>query len=335
MRREWGGGRPGGPLLAPRGNDHPPGCHHSPVHDSSHHGHRLWGDLHLGGGGGQDRPGRWRWGRGRGQWVSGASGQKGQQGAEGLAQLGQSLAEGAGQLPDGVGSLLLGPQEVQGGVWGRGWRQWRGGRTGGRGCHLDLLRWLGGWWQRRGWGGWRQGQAGQLDGLQGRRGRGLTLLGCLAAPFLRIAGGSGPRLRAARAPLAVGWCICGERDVGKMWGTPNAVTISLSHLPRTLDPEASFSNLSQVMPWSRSPMTQGRETIYLTIIWWPIPALMEQGPGGPLPSQAALISFSVKANMLEGSEPSRPAPRPTSGSTAGSWGGPRGGGPGKEVGWLE
>lgn len=106
----------------------------------------------------------------------------------------------------------------------------------------------------------------------------------------------------------MGWCICGERDVGKMWGTPNALMISLSHLPPTLDPKASFSNLSQVMPWSRSPMTQGRETIYLTIIWWPIPALMEQGPGGPLPSQAALISFSVNANMLEGSEPSTPTP---------------------------
>lgn len=58
---------------------------------------------------------------------------------------------------------------------------------------------------------WRQGQTGQLDGLQGWRGRGLTLLGWRAAPFLGVAGGPGPGLRAAGAPLAVGWCICGER----------------------------------------------------------------------------------------------------------------------------
>lgn len=213
MGWERGRGRPGGPLLAPRGNDHPPGCHHRPIHHGRHHRHRLWGDLHLRGGWGQDGPGGWGRGRGQrwGQWVSGGSWQKGQQGTEGLAQFGQSLAQGARQLPDGIGSLLLSPQEVQGGVWGRGRRQRRGWGAGGQECHLGLLRWLGGWgwWRRwwRGWGRWRQGQAGQLDGLQGWRGRGLTLLGWLAAPFLGIAGGSGPRLWAAGAPFAVGWCV--------------------------------------------------------------------------------------------------------------------------------
>lgn len=116
MGRKWGCGGPGGPFLASRGDDHPPGCHHGPIHDSSHHRHGLWGDLHLGGGWGQDRPG----GRGRGQrwgqWVDRGSGQEGQQGAQGLTQFGQSLPQGAGQLPDGVGRLLLRPQEVQGGV---------------------------------------------------------------------------------------------------------------------------------------------------------------------------------------------------------------------------
>lgn len=242
MGREGGWGWPGGPLLTPRGNDHPPGCHHVPVHDSSHHRHRLWGDLHLGGGWRQDRPGGWGWGwRQRwGQWVDWGPWQQGQQGAEGLAQFGQSLPKGASQLPDGVGSLLLGPQEVQGGVWGRGGgrRQWRGwGAWGGR-CHLDLLRWLGCW---RGWGRWRQGQAGQLDALQGWRGRGLTLLGQRAAPFLGITGGPGPGLGAAGAPLAVGWSICGERDAGKACVTPQGfLLISPFPLPLTLASEPSF-----------------------------------------------------------------------------------------------
>lgn len=52
------------------------------------------------------------------QWVNWGSWQKGQQGAESLTQFGQSLSQGAGQLPDGVSSLLLRPQEVQGGVCG-------------------------------------------------------------------------------------------------------------------------------------------------------------------------------------------------------------------------
>lgn len=34
-KRGWGW--PESPLLTPRGNDHPPGCHYGPVHDSSHH----------------------------------------------------------------------------------------------------------------------------------------------------------------------------------------------------------------------------------------------------------------------------------------------------------
>lgn len=120
---------------------------------------------------------------------------------------------------------------------------------------MHLLRWLG-WWLRRrgGWGRRRQGQAGQLDRLQGWRGRGLTLLGRWAAPFLGTAGGPGPLLGAAGAPLAVGWCLCGERerDVGKVTVTPNAVLISPFHFPSTLAPEPSFQHPSQTMPWRRT-----------------------------------------------------------------------------------
>lgn len=110
---------------------------------------------------------------------------------------------------------------------------------------MHLLRCLGWWWQRRrwwrGWGRWRQGQAGQLDRLQGWRGRGLTLLRWGAATFLGTAGGPGPLLRAAGTPLAVGWCICGERDVGKVTVNPHCHLDFPFSLPTHPGPRAILS----------------------------------------------------------------------------------------------